>query len=187
MANWETINRNEYWKYDSPESNFNLEGNWQKASLDKASEALAQAGIQEMFENDEWNVWVKPENVKKLLTELSNKKDYNDIWRAFGGNTIPQTTAIQIALEMQGIDVWTIDWILWKSTTKWIKEFQRRNWLTVDWKVGPDTMKKLVQTFPRIDQTHKEKGKDPTSTRIERQWHKGLHYGGKLLRWIWIW
>jgi hypothetical protein len=45
-------------------------------------------------------------------------------------------------------------------------------------------MKKLVQTFPRIDQTHKEKGKDPTNTRIERQWHKGLHYGGKLLRWI---
>ena len=151
QTNGETIWEGRFWRYESSQSNFDHQ-EWANNQLDATKEALAKMEIWEMFEKNGDKVRVNPDNVKKFLTELSNK-NYNDIWRMFGGNTVPQTTAIQIALEMQGYDCWKIDWVLWNKTKAQIKKFQKDNWLDADWNAGPATIKKLVETFPDTTRT----------------------------------
>ena len=150
MASPETFEKTDAWRYESSEANFN-HSEWGKAQLENWLSALQRADLESMFEKHGDKIRVNADGVKNYLTDLS-KKSYNDIWRENWGNTIPQTTAIQIALEMQGIEVWAIDWIYWKKTTKGIKEFQTK-WnaehpqdkLAVDGKAGPKTIQKLLE------------------------------------------
>lgn len=149
MASPETIDRTSVWRYESSEANFDAP-EWATNQMENWLNALARADLQRLFENNHWVVTVNAEGVKNYLTDLS-KMSYNDIWTHNGKNTIPQTMAIQIALEMKGIEVWKIDWILWNKTKKGIKEFQTK-WnaehpqdkITVDGVVWPATLQRLV-------------------------------------------
>ena len=150
MLDWgETIDRTSAWRYESSDTNFD-HPEWAKTQLDSWMEALAKMEVWAMFEQNGDKIKVNPENVKNFLTELAGQ-NYNDMWRMFGGNTIPQATAIQAALEMQGFDVWTINWIMWPNTRDQIKEFQKK-WnaehpqdiIRADGVAWPETVKRLA-------------------------------------------
>lgn len=167
---WETIDRSDSWRYRSPEANFD-HPEWAKNQLDNANEALWNNQLKDLYENVDGEVTVSAKKVKKYLTDLSKMDSYNDIWTQFGKNTIPQTTVVQIALEMQGIDVWSVDWIYWSKTTEWVKKFQRANWLSVDGKAGPATIKKMVETFPNLNRSIPERARGARED-VNRRWNQ---------------
>lgn len=150
MPDWEeTFDRTSAYRYESTDNNNDLP-EWAKVQLNSWIEALARMEIWAMFEKDGDKIKVHPENVKNFLTELA-AQNYNDMWRMFGHNTIPQATAIQVALEMQGFEVWTINWVMWPKIKDQIKEFQKK-WnaehpediIRADGIAWPETVKRLA-------------------------------------------
>lgn len=176
---WETIDRTLVWRYESSEANFDAP-EWAKNQMNNWLDALARADLQKLFENNNWIVTVNAEGVKNYLTDLS-KMSYNDIWTHNGKNTIPQTMAIQIALEMKGIEVWKIDWILWKNTKKGIREFQNK-WnaehpqdkISADGVAWPETLKRIVSDLDVSRNVLQRTGWafQDLWRRMKRQWNK---------------
>ena len=55
--------------------------------------------------------------------------------------------AIQIYLQSQWINVWEIDGILGNKTKNWVIEFQRKNWIKVDWLPGTETIQTILSIW----------------------------------------
>ena len=96
--------------------------------------------------------------IKEQVGDLQNKSpDNKDSWisNALKGKksivNAQDVFVIQSALKSLWHDPWKVDGVYkekWKNISKTIdavKDFQNKNWLTVDWQVWPETIAKLLE------------------------------------------
>ena len=142
---WEVIKNNE-WIYESTLENLK-EIDATKVQMTETLKALNLNAENSFYKVDiANNKIIYDMNAVKAYLESIKDKSWGDLVKT---NSRTVILAVQIALEVLGKDVGTIDGVLWtygkdSQTKKAIRAFQSENWLTPNWAPGKDTLNVLV-------------------------------------------
>lgn len=100
------------------------------------------------------NMWIEVWEIpkEKMISVLEHFLNEPNLLKARSphNSDAPENSAaliycIQYVIDKLWIETWSIDWIYWNNTSKWVREFQKQNWLSPDWIPWKDTITKIVE------------------------------------------